>query len=118
MEELGVASSNDHDIRTVPMPDVDEMRAMIRTAAARASQPIREAIDKGLDKYELFAWWGAHRRRHQQQLPTLTTHEFSSHPGSLLNPPDGTDIPTASRPYDRTGPSRPARERTIAFVGV
>lgn len=59
MEEWGVASSNDHDIRTVPMPDVDEMRAMIRTAAARASQPIREAIDKGLDKYELFAWWGA-----------------------------------------------------------
>ena len=36
------------------------------------------------------------RRRHQQHLPTLTTHEFSSHPGSLLNPPDGTDIPTAS----------------------
>jgi hypothetical protein len=24
------------------------------------------------------------RRRHQQQLPTLTTHKFSSHPQSLL----------------------------------
>jgi hypothetical protein len=36
------------------------------------------------------------RRRHQQQLTALTRNEISSHPGSALNPADGTDIPTAS----------------------
>ena len=38
------------------------------------------------------------RRRHQQQLTTVNPSEFSSHARSLLNPPDSTDIPTASRP--------------------
>jgi len=36
------------------------------------------------------------RRRHQQQLAALTPNEISSHPGSVLNPADSTDIPTAS----------------------
>jgi hypothetical protein len=36
------------------------------------------------------------RRRHQQHLTTLTTHEISSHPRSVLNPADDIDIPTAS----------------------
>jgi hypothetical protein len=36
------------------------------------------------------------RRRHQQQLTALNTHEFSSHPRSVINPPDSTDFPTAS----------------------
>ena len=86
MEELGVASSNDHDIRTVPMPDVDEMRAMIRTAAARASQPIREAIDKGLDKYELFAWWGAHAGATRGHDPTSNKRTAKTRNGTEDEP--------------------------------
>ena len=40
------------------------------------------------------------RRRHQQQLTTITTNEVQSHTGSVLNPPDSTNIPTASRHCD------------------
>ena len=43
------------------------------------------------------------RRRHQQQLTAITTNEISSHTGSVLNPPDSTDIPTASRQGDEAG---------------
>jgi hypothetical protein len=40
------------------------------------------------------------RRRHQHHLTALTRNEISSHPGSVLNQPDGTDIPTASHDSD------------------
>ncbi len=41
------------------------------------------------------------RRRHQQQLTTIDRYEISSHPRSVLNPPDSTDIPTASQHCSR-----------------
>ena len=46
------------------------------------------------------------RRRHQQQLTTITPAKFSSHPGSVLNTPDSTDIPTASRQRRRPACTR------------
>jgi hypothetical protein len=53
------------------------------------------------------------RRRHQQQLTTLTTNEFSSHPRSVLNRSDGTDIPTASRPCTREPAAAPATNAIV-----
>jgi hypothetical protein len=41
------------------------------------------------------------------KLAALTRNEISSHTGSLLNPPDDTDIPTASHECT-TGRPRPA----------
>lgn len=52
------------------------------------------------------------RRRHQQQLSAVTRNEISSHAGSLLNPADGTDIPTASRRSDRQRRDGSRDERT------
>jgi hypothetical protein len=50
----------------------------------------------------------AQRRRHQQHLPTLTTHEFSSHTGSPLNPPDSTSAHHPRRQRQRlTAEPRP-----------
>ena len=55
------------------------------------------------------------RRRHQQQLTTITTNEVQSHTGSVLNGPDSTDIPTASRRRNR---ALSARLETVAIVSA
>jgi hypothetical protein len=50
----------------------------------------------------------AHNGRHTQEGAPLRTIAFVS------SPPDG--LRSQRRPYDEADPSRPARERTIAFI--
>lgn len=47
-------------IRTVRMPELDEVWQVMLTAAAGAPLSVRHAVAQGPDDYELEAWWAAH----------------------------------------------------------